>query len=182
MEAEDPLSDLADIHLPGAVSFWPPAPGWWVLAALVLAAVAYGCFVLFRRWQVRRRGQVAAGEIQRAYAEWQQTHSNDAGQAGLLLLQTCNNVLKRVALVHYAEHEVASLNGQRWIEFLDRTGNTTAFTTGPARAIADQAYRRSFTADAETAAALSQAAEQWIVRQYGSKHHDASAPAQEAAA
>ena len=175
MEAEDPLSDLADIHLPGAVSFWPPAPGWWLVAALVLAAIAYGFFILFRRWQMRRRQQVAAAEIQRAYAQWQQANTTEPAQAGLALLQTCNNVLKRVALVHYPEQQVAGLNGQRWIEFLDRSGNTTAFTTGPARVLADQAYRRSYEADADTAAALAQSAEQWIARQYRNKRKDAAA-------
>ena len=34
METEDPLSQLADIHLPEAVSAWPPAVGWWLLAGL----------------------------------------------------------------------------------------------------------------------------------------------------
>lgn len=175
MEAEDPLSDLADIHLPGAVSFWPPAPGWWLVAALVLAAIAYACLVVFRRWQLRRRQQVAMAEIQRAYTQWQQSKVTEAAQAGLTLLQTCNSVLKRVALVHYPEHEVAALNGERWIEFLDRSGNTSDFTTGPARALADQAYRRTYTADANTAAALVQNSEKWIAHQYRNKRKTAAA-------
>ncbi|HVS24646.1 MAG TPA: DUF4381 family protein, partial [Gammaproteobacteria bacterium] len=24
---------LRDIHLPGLISWWPPAPGWWIAAA-----------------------------------------------------------------------------------------------------------------------------------------------------
>ena len=31
------LSQLRDIHLPEAVPWWPPAPGWWMLFALVIA-------------------------------------------------------------------------------------------------------------------------------------------------
>ncbi|MDP7406676.1 MAG: DUF4381 domain-containing protein, partial [SAR324 cluster bacterium] len=28
---QDPLAALRDVHLPPAVSWWPPAPGWWII-------------------------------------------------------------------------------------------------------------------------------------------------------
>jgi len=31
------LSDLRDIHLPGAVTLWPLAPGWWLILGGLLA-------------------------------------------------------------------------------------------------------------------------------------------------
>ncbi|WP_139173042.1 DUF4381 domain-containing protein [Marinobacter sp. AC-23] len=49
MMPDDPLSQLRDIHLPQTGGFWPPAPGWWVLAFVLLVAVA----ILV--WAVRRR-------------------------------------------------------------------------------------------------------------------------------
>ena len=39
--------DLRDIHLPRRAGWWPPAPGWWVLGAIVLAALVYLCVKLY---------------------------------------------------------------------------------------------------------------------------------------
>lgn len=183
MEAEDPLSELADIHLPDAVSFWPPAPGWWLVGALLLAALAYGGLLLFRRWQQQRRLAMALHELEQVYklyTSWQQSSETDAGQAGLTLLHGCNSVLKRVALVHYPEQEVASLSGQSWLRFLDRTGATDAFSTGSARVLGDGSYRRSFAADNETCEAIVQAVQQWIKRQYRVAHAQAQQQARAA--
>ena len=166
MEAtEDPLSALADIHLPAEVSWWPPAPLWWLVAALVLAAIGYGCYLLFLRWQNRQRLRVALEEIRRAHTRWQQTQASDK-DAGLALLHACNSTLKRVALVHYPDTDVAALHGQKWLEFLDHGSPGSDFTGGAGRILADGSYRRHYTADAATAAALVQACEGWITRQY----------------
>ena len=35
----EPLADLRDIHLPQPISWWPPAPGWWILLGLLLVSI-----------------------------------------------------------------------------------------------------------------------------------------------
>ena len=42
MSIENPLVNLKDIHLPPPVSFWPPAPGWWILAVLLITSLFFG--------------------------------------------------------------------------------------------------------------------------------------------
>ena len=47
---QDPLAQLRDIHLPDPISWWPPAIGWWLLVALLGAAIIYGL-----RWFLNQR-------------------------------------------------------------------------------------------------------------------------------
>jgi hypothetical protein len=168
VEAEDPLSQLADIHLPDAVSFWPPAPGWWLLLAVVLFALTLLWHRQYLLWQQNRRLQLVLAELARALRTHQQQSAQaaQANQAGLALLYACNSLLKRVALLHHGEAEVAPLSGSAWLNFLDRTGGNTEFTIGAGKVLGDGEYRPRFEADAE---ALYQVARHWIVQQYQTK-------------
>ena len=161
MEAEDPLSELADIHLPDAVGFWPPALGWWVLAVLVLL----GLVLLYRqqlaRVFLRRRMRFALRELDAAYLEFQA--AADRNVAGLQLLQRFNAVLKRVALVHYSDPDVPRLSGRAWLRFLDAQLQSADFSGGPGQALADGIYRPVFNADAE---ALHVLCRRWVEHCY----------------
>ncbi|HCW89009.1 MAG TPA: DUF4381 domain-containing protein, partial [Marinobacter sp.] len=43
----------------------PPAPGWWVLTALLLAALVFLAIRLLRRWQRQRWKKAALAELER---------------------------------------------------------------------------------------------------------------------
>ncbi|HET9483332.1 MAG TPA: DUF4381 domain-containing protein, partial [Xanthomonadales bacterium] len=58
MNAPVPATEpqLRDIHLPAEPSWWPPAPGWWLLAILVIAALVFLVrFAWRKRRELRRR-------------------------------------------------------------------------------------------------------------------------------
>ena len=54
MSVENPLVNLKDIHLPPPVSFWPPAPGWWILAVLLISSLFFGGVWFYRLHKKRK--------------------------------------------------------------------------------------------------------------------------------
>ena len=164
MEAEDPLSELADIHLPDAVTFWPPAPGWWLLAALILAALGWLLWQQYRLWQRRQRMKSALAALKVVHDNYNNRGAEiPANEAGLSFLYGCNEVLKRVALEHFPVLEVASLTGTPWLMFLDSHATEKGFCNGPAQVLGDGSYRPRFDADVE---AVYQLCADWITTQY----------------
>lgn len=123
------LSNLRDIIVPPDVPLWPPAPGWWIVGAAVLASAALlsaMAVLRYRRDAYRRAALVELTNIE-------PLPSCEAAQH-------VTAVLKRAALVAYPRAEVAMLSGEAWLGFLDRTGHTETFTRGPARALLSLAY------------------------------------------
>jgi len=106
------LSALRDIHLPDAVSFWPPAIGWWLVLLAVIVLV--GSVILFktmrRRRQIRRE---AMAELDRLVSE-HQTHNDDHA-----LLKELSILLRRLVISCYPRDQVAALEGEAWLAFLD---------------------------------------------------------------
>jgi Domain of unknown function (DUF4381) len=123
---DDPadLSRLADIVLPPPIPWWPPAPGWWILGAGCLAALAIVVVAAIGHYRRNAYRRVALAELS-------SIKQNDPGAAAAI-----STVLKRVALVAYPRSDVAGLTGARWAAFLDRTGGASDFTAGPAAGLA----------------------------------------------
>jgi len=143
------LSQLRDIHLPGPVSWWPPAPGWWALAALLLLALGAGLWWWRRRQRLRWR-RSALGQLARLRGV------NDA-----VLVRELSVLLRRVAVSRYPQSEVAALSGAPWLAFLDRAlgGTDTPFQTGAGRVLATGPYAARVQVDETALLAL---CERWI--------------------
>jgi hypothetical protein len=103
----NPLEQLKDIHLPGAVSAWPPSIAWWL--ALLLALIT--CVLLiFAGLYYRKRSRLT----RLALAELARLQQQGCDINALHLL------LKRVVLTSFPRQQVAALYGQQWLEFLDQ--------------------------------------------------------------
>ena len=135
--APDPLSALRDIHLPEAVAFWPPAPGWWVVAGALLLALCLG----WAWWRRRRRSvrRLALRELDLLQRDFQERDCLDDLAAGLSIL------MRRVSLLRFGTREPNSGTACR------RSSSSTARAWSwccrrcGARGIRCQRRRRRFT-------------------------------------
>jgi Domain of unknown function (DUF4381) len=139
------LSKLQDIVMPAAVAWWPPAPGWWIVGAGVLAILVVSFLHAYRRFRADAYRREAIRELDRL-----------SSAAGVM------PVLKRAAMVAYGREVVASVSGDAFLAFLDRTGGTVAFTTGPARLLPGAAFMGKTAPTAADAAAAVAEAKRWL--------------------
>lgn len=144
------LDQLRDIQAPPSAGPWPPAPGWWLLAALVMLMVALITFWSLRRHRRHRPRRQALARLasypipDSAGPDW---------YAGL------NRLLKETALSCYPADTPASLSGDQWSHFLARTsGNPQQ----PWQQLVTASYRPG--SDLPPAEAI-RLVEQWIRRQ-----------------
>ncbi|WP_295402903.1 DUF4381 domain-containing protein [uncultured Thiocystis sp.] len=153
----DPLSDLRDWHLPDPVSWWPPAPGWWLLAGLILV----GLWLAIRGWRRWDRQGASTRAALRQLDALGKALATDGDRRRFVA--GVSQLLRRLALVRYPREQVAGLSGAAWLAFLDATGGGGGFTQGAGRVLAESAYRPDADAERDVGPEpLSRLAADWI--------------------
>ena len=195
-QAPLPEIPLQDIHLPDAITLWPPAIGWWLLllAFIALSLMAWRGYQRYRqKWGYRhialrllKQEWVKAQRIQQLIAQTSQspqgektTNTVNVSAHGIdhqtiaIIVQEMLSIIKRTAITAYPSHDVASLYGDSWITFLNQHTHQDYFTQALAQLITDQQYQadtqRPINETLKLLHALHNAGAQWI-----KKHHSAS--------
>lgn len=117
------LASLKDIHLPPPIGWWPLAWGWFVLMACVILLLV-GIVVWVRRHYLQTRAKRQALHLLELFQK-QYQHNNDSQRACARI----SELLRRVAMAYYPRLEVASLMGNDWLIFLNRTSKGLDFTS-----------------------------------------------------
>ena len=163
MDSEELLAQLADIHLPEPVSFWPPAIGWWILAAIALFMLV----ILFRKLTSRAHQQkicrYALNELQRCYDSYSQAEPANMDQSKLDYVNQFNTVVRRVALVHYPQANAASLDGASWVDFIRQKGESSLMTDEIATALQYGRFQTKCEVDID---AMQSFGQKWIESLY----------------
>lgn len=140
----DLLQQLKDIHLPADPSWWPPAPGWWLLLVAALIAALW-CARKLRQAIQRRRPIWEARKLYQAL--------HDRYRAGQIeapaYLHEVNELLKRLFVHGLHDTPSRKANDIVWLERLDATVGSTEFTEGPGRQLGNQRFQSVPEADPE---------------------------------
>ena len=129
---ENLLKDLKEIHHPEPISWFPPAPGWYIVGIIFLLGLIYGVYLSYcywRKWKKRRDILQQLEQLKNSPTE--------------LLLQRATILLKRVAMDTYSRQEVCSLSGQAWLTFLDQKMGTDEFSHGIGKQLLTAPYQKN---------------------------------------
>lgn len=126
------LQNLEPIIVPDPISFWPPQPGWYVVAIILLGLAIVGV----KKWLAFKR--------KNEYRNWalQELQKIDVKEADNGQLDLINKLLKATALQGYPRTKVAELYGAKWLQFLQETYPKARFTEAPGIFLEEASYRR----------------------------------------
>ena len=120
MNPQDPLANLNPLREPAAISWWPLAPGWWILMLLLLVGAAGLAWWLYRRYRRNRYRRLGLRALQHIQSDFQRSGDVTA------CITAVNALLKNVALQAYPRSHVAHTHGQQWLDFLNNTARGDA--------------------------------------------------------
>ncbi len=121
MVDSQPLAKLRDIHLPEPISWWPMAPGWYLILSLAIISMLVLFYFLRRRFMNGRAKFQALCLLAIYYEEYQREGNSQVS------CMKVSELLRRVALVYFPREQVASLQGEPWLAFLTNSANDIDF-------------------------------------------------------
>lgn len=106
---QDPLSQLNDIIAPEPITWWPLAWGWYIVIAIVLAALGGAIYFLIKRHQTLKAKKETVNLLKALHDE---PHPQK-------VVKQTNEILKRAALAYAPRDMIARLSGDKWLNVIN---------------------------------------------------------------
>lgn len=159
----NPLEQLLPPISPEAVSWWPPAPGWWLLLIL-LPLLLWGLWRARRRLARKARRAARKGGLDRlrqaALRELEQLPQPQPGEPAGVWLQQLNALLKRLCREDYPQQNSHTLSGRTWLAFLDSRCPAAGLTRW--MVLVDGGYRAQCSLQQDAIEGLHKSVDIWI--------------------
>ncbi len=125
---------LRDIHMPEPIGWWPPAPGWWALALILLGLMTWSILRIRQAWTANRYRKLALREAEAALDAWRM--NADRGS----YLTRANAILRRSLLHKNPRRAGPGTQGEAWIATLN-AHLATPLSENTGAALATAAYQ-----------------------------------------
>ena len=125
---------LRDVHAAQAAPLWPPAPGWWMVLAVIVALATIAYFFARRR-AMRHRA------IERVFDDALARADTPSAQVAAI-----SELLRRAA--RRRDPDADRFQGDRWRAHLDAGAKHALFAGDAGALLLDGAFRRDVDADA----------------------------------
>lgn len=125
MEAKE-LAKLKEIALPESISYFPQTPAWYILFGVIALLILFFLWKQYKHYQNNKYRRVALAELSKIKSE--KTY------------EEIPELVKRVALVFSDRNEIASLSGETWLEFLNKSYKGNGFSSDAGSLFVDLAY------------------------------------------
>jgi len=109
----NPTDQLRDIRGLDTISWWPLAPGWWILIGFTLLFLMIIGLLVYRR-RVKRKQQHDWRKI--AHQEWLSLRPLQAPPRDQITFLSI--LLRRVAIQRHGRDACAGLSGENWLNWL----------------------------------------------------------------
>jgi hypothetical protein len=139
---ENPLQQLRDVHLPLEPDWWPPAPGWWIVAICCTAALIYSGLFLWRAHKQRRPIRAANALLEDLLREHKLERLDALGY-----IHGANEILKRLLVVAFGVRHLAAASDEDWLFALDRITGSTDFSHGQGKILGSARFAPSASAN-----------------------------------
>lgn len=162
----DSLLQLKDIHLPAGAGWWPPAPGWWISAALLTILLIWlirKVFKVLQSWYWQKK-------ILNEFNQW---HQHEASSDIDFVTEIARH-LRQLAITLFTPGQVSHLTGENWLRFLDAHTDKPGFMTAPGHLLIEAPYQgKQLQLSAADKSELINLAKHWAeynVRQHRRNH------------
>ncbi len=153
MSMNSMLSGLAEPSLPENISWIPNAPGWYVVAGIIICVILYRAYLAYRQYQANAYRRMALIELDKL-----QKHSEGVKQLP--------HLLRKTALDAYPRSLVSPLLGSQWEQWLDEQCQGSQFSTQFNGLLASLSYSPKVSIDQHQSQGLYTQVAHWI------QHHE----------
>lgn len=142
------LGDFNEVVSPSPIDWLPQTPGWYLVAAVLLALLARYTWSRLRHWYRNRYRREARDRLR-------------ALEGAENLVPEVNRLLKLTAMAAFSRQQVARLSGDDWTRFLNTHCEPTPFAEDDCQLLGAGVYQGSVV-DASAGSRLLHASLDWV--------------------